>query len=394
MVANSDLKFKRILVVKLADFGDALLVEPALRALHNTYPAARLDVLTTKSGLPALERLPYLHQVMLLDKYRFDKPGTTFEPTSLSLGLALGWQLLRARYDVVIFFHHLTTRWGALKFAGLALATLAPLRAGLDNHTGRAWFLNHTLPDGGFGEAGISEREYWLRLANTLGGASEPQARAEAERPQFVINQAERQYADNQLEQLRATHPDAPIVMLYPGSGPYSLSRRWLPLRFAQVGDALFEKWGAQIVILGSQAEVEVAAQIQSLMHHPATILAGRTTLYQAGALLARCNLFIGNDGGLMNLAAAMGAPTIAIFGPTNAQAWQPFGLARGKSIIVQAEANLPCRPCLYRGKELGKRYGCAPRPCLTQISAEEVIAAANRLLQNGAKLNLIKSVE
>ncbi len=394
MAANSNFKFKRILVVKLADFGDALLVEPALRALHNSYPVAQIDVLTTKSGLPALERLPYLHRVLLLDKYRFDNPRAALSPANLKLVLGFGWQLLRARYDAVIFFHHLTTRWGALKFAGLALATLAPLRAGLDNHTGRAWFLNHTLPDGGFGNTGISEREYWLQLASTLSAAGESQEVDEVGRPRFVINETERQYAQNQLEGLRVTQTDAPIVMLYPGSGAYSLSRRWLPLRFAQVGDALVEKWTAQIVILGSQAEAELAGQIQSLMHHPATILVGRTTLYEAGALLARSDLFIGNDGGLMNLAATMGTPTVAIFGPTNAQAWQPFGMASGQSIIVQAEADLPCRPCLYRGKELGKRYGCAPRPCLTQISAEQVIAAANQMLQNRMKLNSGQSVE
>ena len=374
MAANSGFKFKRILAVKLADFGDAFLVEPALRALHNSYPTAQIDVLTTKSGLPALERLPYLHRVLLLDKYRFDNPRAALSPANLKLVLGFGWQLLRARYDAVIFFHHLTTRWGALKFAGLALATLAPLRAGLNNHTGRAWFLNHTMLDGGFGDAGSSERQYWLRLVETLGATNASQRQGDSGRPRFVINEIEGHYAQKQLAELKATQPDAPIVILYPGSGSYSLSRRWLPLRFAQVADALIEQWKAQIVILGNQAEAEVAAQLQNLMHYPATILAGGTTLYEAGALLARCDLFIGNDGGLMNLAAAIGAPTVAIFGPTNAQAWQPFGIADGQSIIVQADTDLPCRPCLYRGKELGQRYGCAPRPCLTQISTEQVL--------------------
>lgn len=395
--------FKRILAVKLADFGDALLIEPALHTLHNYYPTAQLDVLTTKNGLPALERLPYLHQILTFDKYEFDNPRAAFSPIKLKQIATFSWQLTCTRYDAVVFFHHLTTRWGALKFAALATATLAPVRVGLDNQTGRAWFLNRTIIDKGFGYAGQSEAFYWQQLVETVATTDVSNLMAGDDpilkRPQFMVRDAEHQQAQLWLDRIRAGQANAPVVALYPGSGNYALARRWLPIRFAEVADGLVERFGAKIVLLGSASETDVAAQVQSQMHQPATLFTGRTTLYQAGALLAGCDLFIGNDGGLTHLAAVMNTPTIAIFGPTNPLAWKPYGWNptdsdSGRTTVVQAPLALACRPCLYRGIGLGHRYGCAPRPCLTEISAGQVIAVANRLLGQKAKLNLINSVD
>jgi heptosyltransferase-2 len=391
-VAKQLKPLKRILVVKLADFGDALLVEPALRALQKAHPQAQIDVLTTKQGLIALERLPYLHQIILFDKYQFDNPRAALTFGNLKMLATFALQLATARYEAVVFFHHLTTRWGTLKFAGLALATLAPLRVGLDNKTGRAWFLNTTIPDGGFGFAGRSERQYWLQLAETLGAVTTSKANDEFDfeqaRPHFVIEEADRRYAQTLFEEL-STPSEAPIIAMYVGSGGYALVRRWLPGRFAQVADELALFYGASIVLMGSAAETELAQQVQSQMRQNATVLTGRTTLYEAGAFLEKCTLFIGNDGGLMNLAAIVGTPTLAIFGPTNAIAWQPFGYTHDQAAIVQAELDLPCRPCLYRGLELGHRYGCTARPCLTEISVAQVVEAASKLLAKRKSLQL-----
>lgn len=359
---------RRILAVKLADLGDALMITPALRALKATYPAARLDVLTTNGG-PALEGLPYVDQILFFDKYSYDTPREALQPENLGQALKFFGQLSQVGYDAVIFFHHFSLAFGALKFAGLGLATLAPVRVGLDNGFSRGWFLTHKLHDLGFGA--ISETDYWLELVELLG-AKLPEG--DAGEPEIFVSDAARATAQARLNGWPA------VLALAPGGGGYSLSRRWLPIRFAQVADYFVQKHHMAVVILGSADEVALAEEIRTMMQQPdaATILAGETSVPEVVALLEGCALFVGNDGGLAHLAAVAHTPGAVVFGPTNARAWKPF---YENLRVVQAPTVLPCRPCLYRNNGLGTRYGCAPRPCLTNIAAQQVIEAAEAVL-------------
>lgn len=387
---NNNKKLKRILAVKLADFGDALLIEPSLRTLHKIYPEAKLDVLTTKNALAALERLPYLNRVILFDKYQFDSPRAAFSFANIKSLAKFALQLAGTRYDAVIFFHHLTTRWGALKFAALAVATLSPIRAGLDNQTGRAWFLNKTIADNGFGYAGKSESDYWRELVETLVKPSVSDLSEAEQQPIFMLKQEERAEAQKWPVVQNKKFNDRPLIAIYPGSGDYALSRRWLPVNFADVAVSLIKEFNADIVLVGSKSEYGISEQVQALMRgHSVTIATGQTSLHEAAAILETCDLFIGNDGGLMHLAAALNVPVVAIFGPTNAAAWRPYGWqseSEANAVIVQANIDLPCRPCLYQGKELGHRLGCMARPCLNTITAKQVISASRQILTKNLK--------
>ncbi len=362
---------KRILAVKLADLGDALLIVPALRALKKAYPQARLDVLTTENGRVGLEGLPYIDHLQTFDKYQYDTPGSALRPERLltvSRFLAkLRWQ----GYDTIIFFHHFSMGWGALKFRGLALASGAKQRVGLDPGSRRAGFLNIRVADGGFGANGQTERDYWRKLVQTLTGPVEYDERLE-----IFISQAERDQARQRLTQLQSLEPQRPLVAFGPGSGSYTLTRRWPAIRYARLADQLIAEYGAKIILLGSKNELALTQQIQSLTNCPGDLLnlAGQTSPKEVVALLARCRLFVGNDGGLAQLAGVAGVPSVVIFGPTNHIAWAPAGTETGRVQIVQSEMDLPCRPCLYTGKSLGSRLGCAARPCLTTISPDQVL--------------------
>jgi heptosyltransferase-2 len=406
---------KKILAVKLADLGDALTITPALRALKATYPAARVEVLTDNGG-PALQSLPYIDRVITFNKRIYDSRREALRPDNLLRAANFFRELALNRYDTVIFFHHFTLAFGALKFAALGLATLAPLRIGLDNGKGRAWFLNRKVADRGFGA--LTEREYWLELVAALGAQLPP---GDDGRPELFVSPTARTTARNILNANRVlpleaspngfqrTLPDeksevrsqkselevpnsalstqhsalgtnSVLIALAPGGGNYSLARRWYPVSFARVADKLVERYEAKILLMGSRDEIELANEVRELMQHPeaAVNLAGATSVPEAVALLEECRLFIGNDAGLTHLASVAGTPIVVIFGPTNAEAWKPFG---EQVRVVQAPIELPCRPCLYRKFELGSRYGCAPRPCLSYISPEQVVEAAEELL-------------
>jgi len=167
------------------------------------------------------------------------------------------------------------------------------------------------------------------------------------------------------------------LVAIHPGSGGYSLARRWSAEGFARVADALVERCGARIILVGTPADG--VSQVATLMRAEAMNLEGKTNLKQLAAILKRCDLFIGADSGVMHLAAAVGTPLVAIFGPSNYCAWGPWP-RDGRHIILRAD--LPCSPCSYVGYSVGQREGCQAMTCMEAITPEMVLGAAESLLQ------------
>jgi heptosyltransferase-2 len=82
-----------------------------------------------------------------------------------------------------------------------------------------------------------------------------------------------------------------------------------------------------------------------------------------------------------MHLATAVGIPVVAVFGPSNHDAWGPWTAGHSHAEVVRMD--LACSPCFYVGNGLGLRDGCPPRPCLTTLAADVVLAAAHRALDS-----------
>jgi heptosyltransferase-2 len=141
------------------------------------------------------------------------------------------------------------------------------------------------------------------------------------------------------------------------------------------VGDALATE-GLQIAIVAGPDDAEVAAAVQGAMRAPTTMLSD-LPLRQLAAVLRRARLFVGNDSGVMHMAAAVGTPVVAVFGLSNHRAWGPYPPSEHEVVRL----DLPCSPCLYRGLLLGDREGCPPRTCLTDLEPALVVKAARRLL-------------
>ncbi len=358
---------KRILVVKLSDIGDVLTATPALRALRESFPTARLEALIPPNSAPILAESPLVDEVIVFDKFQYDRPVDALKPSSLAALLRLARDLRRRRYDCLVILHHLTTRWGTLKYAALALTSGARVRAGLDN--GRGWFLTHRVRDHGFGAR--HEVEYWLDVVGTLGAGTKDTSL------EIAIGENDQIPTPSLPPLPGGGRGRCPLIAIHPGSGGYSLARRWSAEGFAQVADALVERYGARIVLVGTPADG--VSQVASLMRSEAVNLEGRTNLKQLAAVLKRCNLFIGADSGVMHLAAAGGTPLVAIFGPSNHRAWGPWP-RDGRHIILRAD--LPCSPCSYTGYKVGQREGCEAMTCMRAITPEMVLAAAERLLE------------
>src|SRR5579859_7379272 len=158
-----------ILVIKMAGIGDLLLTTPALRALRETYPQARIDLLVTPASAGLLDGWEVIDHVIVLDKYLFDYPQQFLKNPRHLLRLKPLWHDLRdGDYDAVLLLHHLTLFFGRLKHQLLMRATGAKWRAGLDN--GHGWFLNVRVKDNGFGA--MHEADYNLAVAEAVGATT------------------------------------------------------------------------------------------------------------------------------------------------------------------------------------------------------------------------------
>ena len=349
---------ERILLVQLADIGDLILTTPAIAALREARSDAHLTLLTTAHSAPVVAGTQLVDEIVTFSKHTFDNPRALLRPTNLRHALGLAMRLRRGRYDTTVFFHHFTTRFGALKFGALSLAARSRRRIGLDN--GNGYFLTERLADKGFGAR--HQAQYWLDLAGMLGANTRP-------RPAVVA----RASASGVI---RPKTPGRPRIVLHPGSGGYSLARRWDAAKFAAVAEALASEFNAEIVIAGTAAD-DTANVVQRLSF-PVIDLTGKTTLPQLATILSDSDLYIGADSGIMHLAAATGVPVVAIFGPSNADAWRPW-TPGGRSIALISRVE--CSPCSYVGHGIGLREGCEARTCMRLITPSHVLDAARSLL-------------
>lgn len=342
-LADAQTGMTRLLIVQIADIGDLVLSTPALAALRDAQPDAHITVLTTPHAAPILQHTGLADAVLTLPRRA--------RPTDPAL-LALARTLRAGQYDAILYFHHFSTRAGAVKHALIALAAGAPVRAGLDN--GNAPFLTHTLPDAGFGA--VHQAQYWLNLAALFG--AKPDAR-----PAVVgMSEADRAWAAEML-------PGGAYVAVHGGSGGYSLARRWDADKLADAASQIAEREGAQIVVIGGRDDNNAA--LIAHLRAGYVDLTGRTTLNQLAAALARCDHFIGADSGVMHIAAAAGCDVTAVFGASNHAAWHPW-TPNGHRAVVRS--GVRCSPCSYIGTGVGARDGCPARTCMRWVTAEDAV--------------------
>lgn len=159
-----------------------------------------------------------------------------------------------------------------------------------------------------------------------------------------------------------------PLVMLNPGAH-YGPAKRWPASKFGELAEILCARHSAEILIIGSSDEGQLAKTIASFMTKPPVVLTGKTSLRLLAGIIAHADIFITNDSGPMHMANALGRPLVAIFGPTDPRITGP---CQQPSTIIKKE--VACWPCSYRKCPFDHR-------CMMQIEPEEVYLACQKYL-------------
>ena len=159
-----------------------------------------------------------------------------------------------------------------------------------------------------------------------------------------------------------------PLIAINPSAR--WVKKRWPAASYSALINQLIKELKAGIIIVGSKDDIPIAEEIKSLVNERIYIATGKTSIKRLSALLEKVNLLITNDSGPMHIAAALGTPVTALFGPTDPELTGPYG--RGHVVLRK---NLDCSPCLRRPCTKGKPV------CMEMITVEEAAKAVlNRI--------------
>lgn len=336
---------KNILIRGTNWIGDAVMTLPAVAAIRNTFPGARISILVKPWVAEIFHLCKDVDEVIV-----FESPGSH---SGVAGKLRLAKELRTRRFDAVILLQN------AIEAAIISWLAGIPVRAGY-NSDGRGLLLTHSVQRI---EAirKVHQIEYYLEMVKSLGCRS-------AEANAFLKPGQEYEILSEKLLSEHGIGREGFVIGLAPGA-TYGPAKKWFPERFAAVADRLIDDFSAQAILFGSNEDRKSTDLVEQNSHHTLINLAGKTNLKEAIAIIARCNLFISNDSGLMHVAGALNIPTVAIFGSTNPITTSPVG---NKSIVIYKGAS--CSPCLRETCPTDFR-------CMDVISVEEVYETARGLL-------------
>jgi len=350
--------FQRALVIKLRHHGDVLLAAPVIAALKRCAPAAQVDALVYAETAPMLAGHPALSGLHTIDR-NWKRLGPLRR-------LAAEWRLLqelrRRDYDLVI--HLSVHRRGAW-----LTRLLHPRWSVAPRYTGRFWerSFTHFYPAQSHPHRHTVETN--LDSLRALG--IEPTE--EDKRVTLVPGAA----AEERVAALLSRHGLAAgnFIHLHPASR--WLFKCWPAEKAAQLADRLQEMgWPVALTAAPDARELAFVENIKAAATHPFVDFSGQLSLKELAALTARARLFVGVDSAPMHIAAAMGTPTVAIFGPSGDREWGPWNVTHR----IVASAAHDCRPCGRDGCE-----GSKISACLTELPVEQVLAACEALLAETA---------
>lgn len=330
-----------VLVVKLRYIGDVLLTTPFLRALRRGFPDARVTVLVNPGTGEVLRHNPDVDEVL------------SFPRTGL-IPQVQCYRELRARgFDCVV---DLTD---GDRSAFISFMTGARVRIGFNHENRLRGRLYSRCVEAAYDAVHVID--YHAMALPSLGLSMEggdpvlPLSGEDHERAHHVVESL-------QLDRTR-------WVMIHPAARYWF--KAWPPDRFAALGDAFHER-GFQVALVGSPEERPIGTEILQTAKRPMISLIGNTRLLELAALMTRCRLFVGNDAGPMHMAAAVGCPVVALFGPSNPAVWAP----RGKHVKT-IHKGLDCRECFHPGCFRGEQG------CMKLITVDEVLEEATALLED-----------
>ena len=348
---------RRILLIKPSALGDVVHALPVASTLQRRYPNTPLDWLVEEESADILRGHPALSGVVVSGRRRWLRQLRNPIQALPTVGeiRRFARDLRQRGYDAVLDLQ------GLLKSAFYVIATRAPVRVGFaEGREGAPWVLTHRISAP---PQPVHAVDRYLAFAAAVDAT-------EAVREFLIaLGPEDREVAASLLDAL-----PRPRVVLHPAAR--WRTKLWDVERWRAVAASL-QAEGCGVILTGSQADSALAESIRAGVTPAPVSLAGRLSLKQLAAVLQAVDLMISVDSGPMHIAAALGTPVVALFGPTDPNRTGPLGPG---VILRQA---LPCSPCLQRRCQIADTYRC-----MRDISVADTLQAARHLLRAPLRCN------
>lgn len=317
----------RILVLSFSHIGDAVLSTCLITPLRRRFPGSHLSYLLNPESAPVLDGDPRIDELLIYDKRRLHR--------GLKGKLRLMRELRGKGFDLVIDLRDVP--WSGL--------------------VGRErWRIRR--------EIGRSRRHAVERYLDVLRIHEIDVRRA---KPEIELRGEEIESADRFLAERGADEGER-FIGIHPGGGwPYKL---WGTDRFSELAERLSERLGLRVLLFAGPGEEDLVESIEKKVRGKAIGCVG-LPLRTVAALMRRCSVYVGNDTGTTHLAAAVGVPTVALFGPTDHLRSSPYG---EHVVTVIGDLRMNCAPC-HPGRRPGD-CGVIPCPVIRSIDVEDALEA------------------
>jgi len=355
----------RVLIVRLRLIGDVVFTTPVIGALRRAMPDAHLSYLVEPAAAPVVGHHPALDEVIPAPRTRGWQ--------RVCDDLALGRRLRRGRYDVVLDLH------SGPRASWLTWLSGAPRRIGFAVQ-GREWMYTDVVARPREIRPRHSVENQWDLLAPLLPDLAPPTPAGD---PVMMVHAPGADDSVDAWMQRESLSNGQDLVVVHVSAG--NAFRRWPLPSFVELAERLSAvDRNRRIILTSGPSEAAAAAEVVRLVRErrpespEAVRTCGDMSLDELHALIGRASLYIGGDSGPLHVAATTTTPIVGLYGPTLAVRSAPWRDPRVPSVAVDA-GQLPCRPCEQRV--------CVPGDfrCLTHITVDAVVAAAERALTPGA---------
>ena len=337
-----DRGIKRILIIRTGAVGDFIFTLPSIRAIRKHFPDAYIEVMGYSERAILAKNRYYADRVSSIDRHgiSFFWVENSELPKDLTDYFGSFGLIVLYSYDEGGIFSDNLRRAGSLE-----VVTIKPLPPSRDQRHIVGYFLDTLESFGIYGDDPI------------------PRVFPEESGRDYVV----KFFQDRHLE----SGKDGFVIAIHPGSG--GSKKMWLKEPFVDVIDWVADRYNAVILLISGPADTEAVNDILEGLKNAKPILVQGVSLVRLAAILERCHCFLGVDSGITHLSAAVGIPTVAVFGPTDPDIWGP----RGNNVSV-VRKELDCSPCTREELNL-----CQNQRCFQLIGVEDVIKEIGLVLDN-----------
>lgn len=363
---------KRILIIRLSAIGDVLRVLPAFQVLKENFPDSYFVWVVEEKAKDILEAHPDINEIIIFPKDNLVRKLKSYK--EIGSGFKELFSFLRdirkKRFDLVFDFH------GLFKSGIISFFTGAPVRVGFTREFTKEFnhlFNNQRFP---LDSNKISRIDRNLMLLKKMGFDINHKS------PVLYVPEEDKKVIGDFFKQQKVDRR-RPVIAIHPGTSPTTPYKRWEPYRYAVVADQAIKDKAAQIIFTWSHLEIEIVEEITNLMKYRAIIAPETKNLCQLAEIFRNSDIYLGGDTGPMHLAAFMGIPVVALFGPTDHIVNDPY--IHTPHIIIRKD--IECSPC--------RKTDCTKRDCMKEIKEDSVIRAVNIMLDSVKnKRNNIKNIQ